>query len=54
MCKAKNCGGSGLRRLDSLNRALLGKWLWRFSVEYELVEEDYLWKILGVGGGLDY
>ena len=33
--KAKNFGGLGIRRLHSLSQALLGKWLWRFSVERE-------------------
>ena len=37
--KAKNFGGLGIGRLHSLNQALLGKWLWRFSVEH-----DSLWR----------
>ena len=39
VCKAKNFGGLGIRRLHSLNQALLGKWLRRFFVECES-----LWK----------
>ena len=35
VCKAKNFGGLGIRRLQCLNQAFLGKWLWRFSVERE-------------------
>ena len=54
VCKTKSFEGLGIRRLPSLNQALLGKWLWRFSVERELVEEDHLWKVWGGGGGLDY
>ena len=33
--KAKNFRGLGIRRLDDFNQALLCKWLWRFSIEYE-------------------
>ncbi|RVX18307.1 LINE-1 reverse transcriptase-like [Vitis vinifera] len=32
-------GGLGLRRIVTLNRALLGKWIWRFACE-----KDNLWK----------
>ncbi|RVW22135.1 hypothetical protein CK203_111318 [Vitis vinifera] len=39
VCKAKDFGGLRLRRLDSLNQALLGKWLRRF-----FVERDSLWR----------
>ncbi|RVW19794.1 hypothetical protein CK203_115975 [Vitis vinifera] len=35
----KNNGGLGLRRIATLNRALLGKWIWRFACE-----KDNLWK----------
>ena len=35
VCKAKIFGGLGIRRLQCLNQAFLGKWLWRFSVERE-------------------
>ncbi|RVW86989.1 hypothetical protein CK203_043512 [Vitis vinifera] len=31
--RGKNKGGLGLRRIATLNRALLGKWIWRFACE---------------------
>ena len=39
VCTAKLNGGLGLRRIATLNRALLGKWIWRFACE-----KDNLWK----------
>lgn len=33
MCLSKEKGGLGIRSLSNLNKALLGKWNWRFSVE---------------------
>lgn len=33
VAKSKDQGGLGLGRIKERNRALLGKWLWRFSVE---------------------
>ena len=32
-------GGLGIKNLDMLNRALLGKWVWRYTEE-----EDSIWK----------
>ncbi|RVW93878.1 Transposon TX1 uncharacterized 149 kDa protein [Vitis vinifera] len=39
VCSEKFNGGLGLRRIATLNRALLGKWVWRFACE-----KDNLWK----------
>lgn len=39
ICKPKTLGGLGLKDWSLFNKALLGKWKWRF-----LVEDGSLWK----------
>ncbi|RVW54128.1 putative ribonuclease H protein [Vitis vinifera] len=41
VCTSKEKGGLGMRRIESLNKALLGKWVWRFAVE-----KDNLWRVM--------
>ncbi|RVW71963.1 LINE-1 reverse transcriptase-like [Vitis vinifera] len=49
VCTQKEKGGLGIRRMGPLNKALLGKWIWRFAVEKEV-----LWKkVIGVKHGLE-
>ncbi|RVX23795.1 LINE-1 reverse transcriptase-like [Vitis vinifera] len=43
----KDEGGLGIRKIDLLNKALLGKWVWRY-----VYEKDNLWKtVIGVKYG---
>ena len=47
VCTQKEKGGLGIRKIDPLNKALLGKWIWRFAFE-----KDNLWKmVIGVKYG---
>ena len=47
VCTQKEKGGLGIRKIDPLNKALLGKWLWRFAIE-----KDNFWKmVIGVKYG---
>ncbi|RVW65713.1 LINE-1 retrotransposable element ORF2 protein [Vitis vinifera] len=47
VCTQKESGGLGIRKFGILNKALLGKWIWRFAFE-----EEFLWrKVIGVKYG---
>ncbi|RVW83126.1 putative ribonuclease H protein [Vitis vinifera] len=41
VCTRREKGGLGIRKIDSLNKVLLGKWVWRFAVE-----KDNLWRLM--------
>ena len=44
ICKDKNRRGLGIKDLSTINKALLGKWCWRFTLE-----RDMLWRKLFFG-----
>ena len=37
VCTDKNKGGLGLRKIVMLNRALLGKWIWKYACEKKII-----------------
>ena len=39
VCSDKSKGGLGVKCLSTLNRALLGKWSWRFMAENEAFDK---------------
>ena len=41
VCKSKENGGLGVRRLENLNKSLLGKWNWRLATK-----DNHPWKKL--------
>ncbi|RVX12905.1 putative ribonuclease H protein [Vitis vinifera] len=49
VCTQKEKGGLDIRKIDLLNKALLGKWIWGFAFEKEI-----LWmKVIGVKYGYE-
>ena len=51
MCKLVNICGGGVRKLVDLNKALLGKWLWRFGLEEHRLHRCVLVAKYGLSGG---
>ena len=42
VCTSKMKGGLGIRKLSNLNKALLGKWNWRFAMEEKVVRRSII------------
>ena len=51
MCLSRDRGGLGIRKLSSLNKALLGKWCWRFGAEVEGLWKTIIRLKYGAEGG---
>ncbi|RVW97689.1 Transposon TX1 uncharacterized 149 kDa protein [Vitis vinifera] len=47
VCGDKGRGGLGLRRLGLMNKALLGKWIWRYACEKENLWKQVIWAKYG-------
>ena len=60
VCGDKEKGGLGIRKLTLVNKALLGKWIWRFACDKEALwkqvllakygQEDFGWRTKKVVG----
>lgn len=53
MCTPKDKGGTGLRRIQPMNRALFCKWLWQFGQKEKSLWRQVLGAKYGETGGLD-
>ena len=47
-------GGLGIRSLSSLNKAIFGKWNWRFAYEGELFWKQVIEEKYGEKGGSNF
>ena len=51
ICCADKEGGLGIRSLVALNKALLGKWSWKFAKEWESLWKQVIFDKFGLEGG---
>ena len=51
VCLPMEVGGLGIRRVDLLNQALLGNWLWHFGKEVHRLWCQVIATKYGVGSG---
>ena len=51
VCTSKGKGGLSIRNVSNLNRALLGKWVWRFALEVNSTWREFINLKYGTGDG---